>query len=89
MDLKPTTRRNFLGLALGVPAAAALAACGGTAPTQTGAGGGAGAPSASGGGGGGAATYWYLSGPPGEAIRDDTVNDCTIGTAPGVTRLLI
>ncbi len=73
MDLKPTTRRNFLGLALGVPAVAALAACGGTAPTQTGAGGGAGAPSASGGGGGGAATYWYLSGPPGEQIRDDTV----------------
>ena len=70
MDPRLTTRRSFLSLALGVPAAAALAACGGSAPTQTGAGGGGGAAS---GGAEGGATYWFLTGPPGETIREDTV----------------
>ena len=70
MDPRLTSRRSFLSLALGVPAAAALAACGGNAPTQTGAGGGGGAPSA---GGGGGATYWFLTGQPQQGIREDTV----------------
>ena len=70
MDPRLTTRRSFLSLALGVPAAAALAACGGSAPTQTGAGGGGGAAS---GGAEGGATYWFLTGPPGETIREDAV----------------
>jgi len=78
VDLSSTTRRNFLGLALGVPAAATLAACGGSGPTQTGAGGGTGGGDTGGGdtGGGaatGAATSWYLSGQPQESIRDATV----------------
>jgi len=70
VDPRLTSRRSFLSLALGVPAAAALAACGGNAPTQTGAGGGGGAPSA---GGGGGATYWFLTGQPQQGIREDTV----------------
>lgn len=73
MDLSLTTRRNFLGLALGVPAAATLAACGGGAPTQTGAGGGTGGGGSTGGAAAGAATYWYLTGQPQEGIRDATV----------------
>jgi len=63
-----TSRRNFLRLVgLGVPAAAALAACSGSTPSQTGAGGG------SGGGAKGAATYWFLTGQPQQGIREDTV----------------
>ena len=71
MDLKPTSRRNFLSLALGAPPPPPSRPA--EAPPRLrrrrrwrG------APSG-GGGGGGAATYWYLSGPPGEAIREDTV----------------
>ncbi|MGZ4602734.1 MAG: sugar ABC transporter substrate-binding protein, partial [Kineosporiaceae bacterium] len=73
MDPKTTSRRSFLSLALGAPVAgAALAACGGSGPSQTGAGGGS--ASASGGGGGaGAATYWFLSGQPDQSIREDAV----------------
>ena len=71
MDPRLTSRRSFLSLALGVPAAAALAACGGTAPTQTGAGGGGGG--AASGGAQGAATYWFLTGQPQEGIREATV----------------
>src|SRR4051795_12899566 len=63
-----TSRRNFLRLVgLGVPAAAALAACSGSSPSQTGAGGG------SGGSANGAATYWFLTGQPQQGIRSDTV----------------
>jgi len=63
-----TSRRNFLRLVgLGVPAAAALAACSGSSPSQTGAGGG------SGGSANGAATYWFLTGQPQQGIREDTV----------------
>ncbi len=69
---KATNRRTFLSLAaVGVPATAVLAACGTSGPSQTGSGGDSG--SSSGGGDGKAATYWYLSGPPGEAIRTATV----------------
>jgi raffinose/stachyose/melibiose transport system substrate-binding protein len=72
VDPKTTSRRSFLSLALGAPVAgAALAACGGSGPTQTGAGGGGG--SSSGGGGGGGATFWFLTGQPQQAIREDTV----------------
>jgi len=56
------SRRGFLNLAMGATAGAALAACGGTS--------GPGTPS----GGAGSATYWYLTGQPGERIRTNTVN---------------
>ena len=64
MDPTSTSRRTFLKAAVGVPlTGAALAACGSSGPgTETG-----------GGGGGSGASYWYLSGPPGEAIRTATV----------------
>ena len=71
MDPRKTSRRSFLSLAIGTPLAGALAACGGSGPTQTGAGGGGGGNS--GGGGGGGATYWFLTGQPQQAIREDTV----------------
>ncbi len=59
------SRRNFLGLAVAAPlAGTALAACGTSGPSTS---------SSSVGGGGSAATYWYLSGAPGEGIRTDTV----------------
>jgi raffinose/stachyose/melibiose transport system substrate-binding protein len=59
------SRRNFLNLAVGAGAAAGLAACGSSGPS------GGGAPA---GGGANAATYWYLTGQPGEGIRTNTVN---------------
>jgi raffinose/stachyose/melibiose transport system substrate-binding protein len=71
VDPRKTSRRSFLSLAIGTPLAGALAACGGSGPTQTGAGGGGGGNS--GGGGGGGATYWFLTGQPQQAIREDTV----------------
>jgi raffinose/stachyose/melibiose transport system substrate-binding protein len=65
VDPRTTSRRTFLSLALGAPlAGATLAACGSSGPTRSGTGGGGG-----GGGGAGAATYWSLTGPPGEDIR--------------------
>jgi raffinose/stachyose/melibiose transport system substrate-binding protein len=70
VDPRLTSRRTFLSIALGVPAAAALAACGGNAPTQTGAGGAGGAASSA---AQGAATYWFLTGQPQEGIREATV----------------
>jgi raffinose/stachyose/melibiose transport system substrate-binding protein len=60
-----TSRRNFLGLLAGGAAAAGLAACGSSGP-KTSTSGGAAARS-------GSASYWYLSGPPGEGIRTDSV----------------
>ena len=63
------SRRTFLGLAAGAAAGTALAACGGSGPSQTGAGGGSGG----GGGGGGTTTYWFLTGQPQQAIRENTV----------------
>jgi raffinose/stachyose/melibiose transport system substrate-binding protein len=74
VDPKTTSRRSLLGLALGAPlAGAALAGCGGSGPTQTGAGGGGGGGNGGGGGGGSGATYWFLTGQPQQAIREDTV----------------
>jgi raffinose/stachyose/melibiose transport system substrate-binding protein len=63
VDRTSLSRRNFLGLTAGAGAAAALAACGSSGPGTS-----------SGGSGSGAATYWYLSGAPGEQVRTATVN---------------
>jgi raffinose/stachyose/melibiose transport system substrate-binding protein len=66
VDPRTTSRRTFLSLALGAPlAGATLAACGSSGPSQSGGGGG--------GGGAGAATYWTLTGQPGEGIRKNAV----------------
>ena len=59
-------RRNFLNLAVGAGAAGALAACGSSGPSDKTGGG-------TSGGGAGAATYWSLSGEPGEPIRTAAV----------------
>ncbi|ADG86805.1 solute-binding protein [Thermobispora bispora] len=62
MESRTFTRRSFLGLSIGLPLGATLAACGTSGPTGTG--------SSPGGGGGGAkATYWFLSGQPQEGVR--------------------
>ena len=82
--LSPTSRRNFLRIAAGGVATAGLAACGGTSGPSSGsssssatsASSAASGSSAAGGSGGavkGTATYWTLSGQPGEKIRKDTV----------------
>ncbi len=57
------SRRNILGLTAGAAGAAALAACGSSGPADE-TGGNTGGAAA-----GGAATYWSLSGEPGEPIR--------------------
>jgi raffinose/stachyose/melibiose transport system substrate-binding protein len=62
VDRTSLSRRNFLGLTAGAGAAAALAACGSSGPGT------------SSGNGSTSATYWYLSGPPGEQVRTATVN---------------
>ncbi|HET6533279.1 MAG TPA: extracellular solute-binding protein [Actinoplanes sp.] len=62
------SRRNFLGLGVGAGAAAALAACGSSGPSTGGGG------DNSGGGGAGSASYWFLTGQPGEGIRQGTVD---------------
>ncbi len=69
MDPKTTSRRSFLSFALAAPVVGVtLASCGSSGPGDTGSG------NSSGGGGGGSdATYWYLTGQPGEGIRGDTV----------------
>ena len=54
----PISRRTVLGLAAGVPLSLAFSACGTSGP----------------GGGGGGATYWFLSGPPQEGIRQGAVD---------------
>jgi raffinose/stachyose/melibiose transport system substrate-binding protein len=54
------SRRNFLGLAAGAAGAAARAACGTSGPGS--------------GGSKGSATYWSLSGPPGQPIRQAAVD---------------
>ena len=63
MNRTPLSRRHFLGLGAGAGAAAVLAACGSSGPQSSG-----------GGGGGGEASYWSLSGPPGEPIRRAAVD---------------
>ncbi|WP_433384131.1 extracellular solute-binding protein [Actinoplanes sp. CA-142083] len=60
------SRRNFLGLAAGAAGAAALAACGSSGPSDKG--------GTSGGGSKGGASYWSLSGEPGEPIRQAAVD---------------
>jgi raffinose/stachyose/melibiose transport system substrate-binding protein len=64
MNRRSISRRNFLGLTAGAAGATALAACGTSGPSDK---------SGSSGGGAGAATYWSLSGPPGEAIRQAAI----------------
>jgi raffinose/stachyose/melibiose transport system substrate-binding protein len=75
VDPSNTSRRGFLKLAglagLSASAVGTLAACGGGAkPTQPGAGGSA---PAAGGAAGGAASYWFLSGQPQQAVREASV----------------
>ncbi len=65
MEPMPISRRNFLHLAVGAGAAAGLAACGSSGP---------GTSSSNGGNAAGSATYWSLSGPPGEPIRKAAVD---------------
>lgn len=59
------SRRNFLGLAAGAAGAAALAACGSSGPSDK-----SGTTSGSKGG----ASYWSLSGEPGEPIRQAAID---------------
>src|SRR5664280_468392 len=68
VEPRTTSRRTFLGLAAGAPLAAALAACGSSGPGTSGASGSGSGASA------GSATYWYLTGQPGEGIRTATVD---------------
>lgn len=77
MDPSSTSRRKFLGLALATGAGLSLTACGGTSGPKA-AGGSSGATTAAAGASGGAAaggtaSYWFLTGKPGEGIRTDTV----------------
>jgi raffinose/stachyose/melibiose transport system substrate-binding protein len=65
VDSRPLSRRNFLGLAAGTAAGLALAGCGSSGPSGSGGGGGAAA---------GGATYWFLTGAPGEQIRQASVD---------------
>ena len=58
------SRRNFLSLGVGAGAAVGLAACGSSGPAGT---------SSGGGGAGGTASYWFLTGQPGEGIRQGAV----------------
>jgi raffinose/stachyose/melibiose transport system substrate-binding protein len=60
-------RRNFLNLAVGAGAAGMLAACGSDGPSGSG-----GATPAK--NDAGAASYWFLSGQPGEGVRTNSVN---------------
>jgi raffinose/stachyose/melibiose transport system substrate-binding protein len=67
VDPMTTSRRSFLRYALTVPlAGAALAACGTSGPGT--------APGGGGGGATGGASYWFLTGQPGEGIRQNTVD---------------
>jgi raffinose/stachyose/melibiose transport system substrate-binding protein len=62
------SRRNFLGLTAGTAAGLALAGCGSSGPSETGGGGGGGEAAA------GAASYWFLTGAPGQEIRQGSVD---------------
>src|SRR5256885_724788 len=59
VDARTPSRRTFLGLAAGLPVGAALAACGTAGPQRA-------DPNS--------ATYWYLTGQPGEGIRKQSVD---------------
>ncbi|HKQ02092.1 MAG TPA: extracellular solute-binding protein [Actinomycetes bacterium] len=67
MDSRTISRRHFLGVTAGAAASVALAACGSSGPSDKTSGGGGGA-AASG------ASYWFLTGPPGEQIRQGSVD---------------
>jgi raffinose/stachyose/melibiose transport system substrate-binding protein len=67
VDSRTISRRHFLGVTAGAAASVALAACGSSGPSDKTSGGGGGA-AASG------ATYWFLTGPPGEQIRQGSVD---------------
>jgi len=78
-----TSRPSFLSLALGAPiAGAALAACGSSGPS--GAGGSSSDSGGGGGGGSGSASYWFLSGQPQQAVREDTVKRFTSSGGGGL-----
>ena len=68
MDPRTLSRRHFLGLAAGSAAGLALAACGSSGPSDKGGSGGSGGAAA------GGATYWFLTGPPGQQIRQGSVD---------------
>jgi raffinose/stachyose/melibiose transport system substrate-binding protein len=59
------SRRNFLGLTAGAAAAAGLAACGSSGPKSN---------TGSGSGSTGSASYWSLSGEPGQPIRQAAID---------------
>jgi raffinose/stachyose/melibiose transport system substrate-binding protein len=61
----PISRRNFLGLTAGAAAAAGLAACGSSGPSDK---------TGGSSGGGGSASYWSLSGEPGQPIRQASID---------------
>jgi raffinose/stachyose/melibiose transport system substrate-binding protein len=63
VERRTISRRNFLNLAVGAGAGAALAACGSSGPSS----------STGGGAAGSGASYWFLTGQPGEGIRTNTV----------------
>jgi raffinose/stachyose/melibiose transport system substrate-binding protein len=67
VDPRSLSRRTFLNLSAGAGAAAALAACGSSGPGTSGGG--------SGDAKGAAATFWFLTGQPGEGIRAKAVAD--------------
>jgi raffinose/stachyose/melibiose transport system substrate-binding protein len=60
VERSPISRRTFLSLTAAAGAGAALAACGSSGP---------GGGSSGGGGAAGTASYWFLTGQPGEGIR--------------------
>jgi raffinose/stachyose/melibiose transport system substrate-binding protein len=68
VDSRTMSRRHFLGLVAGTGAGLALAGCGSSGPRDTGSGGGGGGATA------GSATYWFLTGAPGEQIRQASVD---------------
>jgi raffinose/stachyose/melibiose transport system substrate-binding protein len=68
VDSRTMSRRHFLGLVAGTGAGLALAGCGSSGPRDTGSGGGGGGAAA------GSATYWFLTGAPGEQIRQASVD---------------
>jgi len=61
-----TSRRDFLRIALAAGAGVGLSACGSSGPESSG--------GASGAAGKGNASYWFLTGEPGEGIRTNTVD---------------
>jgi raffinose/stachyose/melibiose transport system substrate-binding protein len=63
-----TSRRTFLRVAMGAGAAVGLAACGGTSGPKSSGGSSSGGAAAK-----GSASYWILTGAPGQGVREDTV----------------